>query len=450
MIKFFSAKYYPFCVFIGFLIFFTITINRQKLEFYSLQNAVVENLVENHAFGMRGTGYNPEYFYNQDTKTTQLSFIGDAFNYKGLWYPQKSYGAQYIAGIFYLPLYLLGIKFSNHFLLTSSFLLFSTSYLVVSLVLALTFYVGRKITGSNLKASLICIFLGLGSLLSGGVNIRNEETFGYWLLLVPFLLTFLDFKNKATMSVIVFLVYYSVFSLPIATIFLPFLLYRIYQHSGRQFLSFFILTNLLSIFLIFLNSYLIFHKLALSTYLIGKDYVPGYDRSFPKLDLANFVSKVNFYFFDKQTSIFVNYPLIVVGIIGIIIAGIKNHEKLFILLSILIFSFYICFISDDGWVGYGSGRFALGLFPFTYYFIAYVLKRLNPLLILVTLIFALVSISNGLFYYFSPVRNIFDRSFPSSLNLPLGEYFFLIFAVLLITPIFLVLVSKQFFHKGGF
>ena len=436
-----SLKTQLVLIFILFFAFFTFTINKQKLEFYSLQNAIVESLVEKKSWGITGQGTSNWTFYNEQTKTPQLYFIGDAFEYNGLWYPQKSYGAHYWASLFYLFLYNYGLSFSTHYYLVSSILLATSSILLASIGITLCFYMSQKITKSSTKALFVSIALALGSLLTGGINIRNEENFGYWLLLIVFLLTFSKIQRKWFLFILLFFLYYSIFSLPIVTLLAPYILYRIYTRYGKNSIKFFYSTNIFFIFIIFFHNYLIFHRLVYSIYQIGMGIQPGYQIAFLSFNIDNFLEKINFYLLNPQTSIFINYPLIIFGFLGVLMAKITKLEKLFLILSLLVVIFYIANIKDDGWVGYGSGRYALGLFPITYFYLSYLFKKFNPILWMSLLIASIISIYHGLFFLLSPIRNVYNRGVDSFADLPFQEDLFLLISFLL-TIILLVSIHK--------
>lgn len=437
-------KYDYLVLFCACFIFFLCTINGQKLEFYNLQNALVETLVEQKSFGMKGIPVGAEYFTNTQTKTPQLSFIGDVFYYHGLFYPQKTYGAHYWSSIVYMLLKIIGLSFATHYLLVSKILLIASSYLLAGLGITLTYITAKKITHSRIIGIFASISLGFGSLLTGGINVRNEETFGYWLLIIALLLTFSSKPSRLRLTLQLFLTYYALFSLPAITLLLPFLLYKIYTHAGNLHKRLFITLNLLFIGLIFLNNYLIFHRLTYSTYIIGVEAAPAYKRSFFEYDPVNFGEKLGYYFINPKTMVFSNYPLLLFALFGIVMAQRPRLEKMLLLITLGGFAFYISNLRDDAWVGYGSGRYALGLFPLTYVYLIYWLhKRHRSLLILLTGIAAAISIYKGLFFYFAPVRNVYEQSTGHLSHLPLREHFLLLVVLIVVGGLTFMLLLKK-------
>ncbi|MEK7165245.1 MAG: hypothetical protein AAB874_00360, partial [Patescibacteria group bacterium] len=352
-------------IFCGFLAFFVLSVIPQKLEFYSLQNAVVESLVERHAWGMQGASKseneNNWFFQNIETHTPQLVFVGDVYPYKNLWYPAKSYGPQYAGTLVYAFLYhILGLTFQSHYLLVSTILLIFTSFMLVSSGGTLTYMAAKYVTGNRLKALFVSISLVFGSLLTGGINIRNEETFGYWIFICVYALTFLPLKHKVWPIVLTLLLYYSVFSLPIVILLMPLGLFRIYQSGGKNVLKTFILTNILCIGTIFVHNFLIFGRFVFSNYTIGEELNPGYRLGQFAFSWPNWIEKLQFYFLNPQTSILTNYPLIILGFTGIWMSKQSTLTKLVTFATVLGFAFYITNIGElTGWVGFGSGRYML-------------------------------------------------------------------------------------------
>jgi len=436
-----SAKYKYFLVFIIFFIFFIATVNKQKLDFYNLQNAIVESLIEQRSLGIKGTGTSNWTFYNQQTNTPQLQYIGDVFYYDGLYYPAKSYGAHYWAAVVYSILNFFGLSFHSNYYLVSFILLSMSSILLACIGLTLTYIVSKNLTKNNIKAVFVTTCLALGSLLTGGINVRNEESFGYWLILIVYLLTFFNVKNRFFLFLTVLLTYYAVFSLPIATILLPYLLYRIYRSIGYKFKLDYVLINILSISLIFLHNSFVFDRLIYSPYELASKVNLGYKNAFLNLSVINFLDKLKFYFLDYKTSLFINYPLIVLAIVGIVISRLAKFEKVILFLTLIVFIFYITNIKDIGWVGYGTGRYALGLFPLTYLYLSFILKKFNPFFLVSIFIASIISIYRGLFFLFSPVRNVYDQSNDQFVNLLFQGNFFLLIAIVLVL---IILISLQF------
>ena len=438
-------KYDYILIFLIFFILFCLTIQKQKLEFYSLQNAVVESLVEQHVWGMKGVAYSSNWFFqNLQTKTPQLTYIGDAYEYNGLWYPAKSYTPHYWAAVFYALLRLMGLSFATHYQLVASLLLITSSSLLASIGTALTYCVAKQITSSSLKAVIISVSIAFGSLLSGGINVRNEETFAYWLFTIVYLTTFIKFKRFNIMIWQVVGLYYSVYSLPAATLLLPLGLYRIYITSMKKKWLAFLMINLFCITTIAFHNYLIFGRWVFSNYSIGIEKVAGYKLGLFAFSWPNFMEKIQFYFINKQTSIFINYPLIILAAIGLIRSNTALLNKFCTFFTVLGFIFYITNIGETtGWVGYGSGRYMSGIFPVLYIYLSYGLKKFNFWLWLAFIVAAVKSISTGLFFYFSPIRNVYDRSGDLFSWLPFQGNFFTILAITFVLGTTLPLLVKQ-------
>ncbi len=438
-------KYDYLLVFFFFWLFFLLTSVSQKLEFYNMQNAVVESLVEKGSFGIKGNAYQSNWFIqNLQTKTPQLSFIGDVYEHNGLWYPAKSYGAHYMAALVYIGLKMMGLSFTTNYHLVSFILLACTSFILTSIGTTLTYLVAKRITGSYFKGLLVAIFLTFGSLLTGGINIRNEETFGFWLFVIVYMLTFWSWKNRWTPIVATLLLVYSAYSLPIATLLVPLGLYRIYLAAGRKRAAPILVTFVTIVIIIAVHNYLIFGRWVFSNYSIGMEKVAGYKLGSFFFSWPNFVEKVQFYFLNSQTSIFTNYPLIVLALVGILISRETTLAKLVIFGTIIGFAFYITNIGElTGYVGFGSGRYMMGIFPVAYIYLAYVFKRFQSVLWITTAIAAVISIQNGLFFYFSPVRHVLDRSSAHFNSLPLKGYFFMLVAALFISVLYLSLFAED-------
>ncbi|MEK7165192.1 MAG: hypothetical protein AAB874_00085, partial [Patescibacteria group bacterium] len=85
-----------------------------------------------------------------------------------------------------------------------------------------------------------------------------------------------------------------------------------------------------------------------------------------------------------------------------------------------------------------------GVFPVTYIYLAYVMKKFNPILWILMTVTGVISISNGLFFYFSPVRNVFDRSGDHFAHLPFGQYFFIQIAILVIGILAMTIIFNSY------
>lgn len=424
---------------LSLFVFFTLTINKHKLEFYSLQNAVVENLVEQKSVSFEGSKVYEGMFFNTRTKTPELQFPGDAFEYNGRWYPAKSYGPHYAAALPYALLRLIGLSFSKQYHLVSSLLLSSTSLLLATLGSVATYLAAKRITGSRILALTVMLFLTFGSLLTGAINIRNEETFGYWLFIIVYTATFLPWKKRWLTPLFTVLLCYSAYSLPISMLLTPLGLYRIYLASGKKQLYTILTATGIFFAIVVVHNYLIFGRFVFSNYTIGMEKVVSFALDRFSFTFPNWREKLQFYFFDRGTSIFTNYPLVIFALVGIWVSSQKLLTKLLTFGSCLFFSFYITNIGElTGWVGFGSGRFMAGIFPVSYLYIAYLLRRFRLWLWLPLGIAAVVSVRNGLFYYFSGVKNVFDRGGAHFAPLPAQEHFFTIVSSLVVLFLFLL------------
>jgi hypothetical protein len=99
-----------------------LTINSGNLTAFGLQQAGVEAYVERHHFYLEGSR----------VELLKVQPVVDAFLYNGHIYPAKQPG-QFMAGaVAYAPLHLLGLSYSNQFLLTAALVTFLTASLLVA------------------------------------------------------------------------------------------------------------------------------------------------------------------------------------------------------------------------------------------------------------------------------------------------------------------------------
>jgi hypothetical protein len=323
-----------------------------------------------------------------------------------------------------------------------------SSLLFAALAAALTYRVTKHITGNRIQSVFISICLVFGSLLTGATNVRNEEAFGYWLYICVYTLTFLKLKSKFWLVFQTVFLYYSVFSLPILILLAPLVIYRIFQNTERKQWLLLVVINLLCLSAIFVHNYVIFGQWIYSNYTIGERLNPGYRLGQFAFSLANWQEKLQFYFLNKSTSVFTNYPLIIFAVISIWISQASRLTKLITMATCLGFAFYITNIGElTGWLGYGSGRYMTGIFAVSYLYLGEIFRKFRPLLWLGLAVAAIISIGNGLFFYFSPIRNVYDRDPAIFKYLPFGGNFFGVVAVFIVGLFFLWFAFKRIRNK---
>ena len=178
-----------------------------------------------------------------------------------------------------------------------------------------------------------------------------------------------------------------------------------------------------------------FNRLIYSPYELASKVNIGYKDSLLNLsniNFLNFINKLKFYFLDYKTSLIINYPLMVIAVAGIIISRLAKIEKFILLMTLMAFIFYITNIYDTGFIGYGTGRYALGLFPFTYLYLSFILNKPSPIFFISTLIASVISIYRGLFFLFSPVGDVHNLSNDQFVNLLFQRNFLLLMAIILV------------------
>jgi hypothetical protein len=330
-----------------------LTINSGNLTAFGLQQAGVEAYVERH------------HFYLEGSRVEQLKVqpVVDAFLYKGHIYPAKQPG-QFMAGaVAYAPLHLLGLSYSNHYLLTAALVTFLTASLLVALGALAVFRCVLLLQPSNklfwpVMVTLVYAFATTVFPYSG---IAWHDSLATSYLILSFYVFLESTRARSERRRRTLMILGGLFlGLTITTSMLPFLLVvvlSVYYISSQPLRVFaFCVVG----FLIGLLPLLLYNQICFGNPFLLPNVAGDYRDTFFHFSGENFVHKLRFYL--HMLTIYV--PVFWVGVVGLaLFPRWLRREQVAILLLLLASFVYILNIEATGTCQYGP-RYLLPAMPF--------------------------------------------------------------------------------------
>ena len=330
-----------------------LTINSGNLTAFGLQQAGVEAYVERH------------HFYLEGSRVEQLKVqpVVDAFLYNGHIYPAKQPG-QFMAGaVAYAPLHLLGLSYSNHYLLTAALVTFLTASLLVALGALAVFRCVLLLQPSNklfwpVMVTLVYAFATTVFPYSG---IAWHDSLATSYLILSFYVFLESTRARSERRRRTLMILGGLFlGLTITTSMLPFLLVvvlSVYYISSQPLRVFaFCVVG----FLIGLLPLLLYNQICFGNPFLLPNVAGDYRDTFFHFSGENFVQKLRFYL--HMLTIYV--PVFWAGVVGLaLFPRWLRREQVAILLLLLASFVYILNIEATGTCQYGP-RYLLPAMPF--------------------------------------------------------------------------------------
>jgi len=330
-----------------------LTINSGNLTAFGLQQAGVEAYVERH------------HFYLEGSRVEQLKVqpVVDAFLYNGHIYPAKQPG-QFMAGaVAYAPLHLLGLSYSNHYLLTAGLVTFLTASLLVAVSALAVFRCVLLLQNSTelFWPILVTVTYAFATTVFPYSGIAWHDSLGTSYLTLSFYL-FLetvraaDEQRSRKLRILggLFL------GLTITTTMLPFLMvvvlsmYYLSSQPRRCITLFFVglLVGLLPL--------LLYNEICFGNPFLLPNVAGGYRDTFFHFSAENVEQKLRFY--AHMLTVYV--PVFWAGLVGLaLFPRERRREQMGILLLLLASFVYILNIDATGTCQYGP-RYLLPAMPF--------------------------------------------------------------------------------------
>jgi hypothetical protein len=330
-----------------------LAINSGNLTAFGLQQAGVEAYVERHRLYLEGS----------QVELLKVQPVVDAFLYNGHIYPAKQPGQFMVGAVAYFPLHLLGLKYSNHYLLTAAIVTFLTASLGTALGGLAVFRIVLLLQDSKelfwpITTTLVYAFATTVFPYSG---IAWHDSLATSYLILSFYL-FLEIRhtNSERRKQIFAGIGGLLLGLTITTSMLPFLMtvvLGIYflTSQPRRLLTFFFIGVGLG-----LLPLLIYNSVCFGNPFLLPNVAGSYRDTFFHFSGANFLQKLNFYL--HMLTIYV--PVFWLGVLGLaLFPGRLRREQVLILLMLMAAIVYILNIEATGTCQYGP-RYLLPAMPF--------------------------------------------------------------------------------------
>lgn len=302
----------------------TLTINSWNAQFFGLQNATVAALVEHHTFALVDQVI-PGFNLVEGTET---------FRYGKHVYPMKQPGPTVLGAFIYLPLYMVGINYQNHFDYASNFVTFGTSTVMMAISSVLIYILCLKITKRTRSSCIAALLFPLSTLIWPYAGVSHHDIYGvFWSLLALTVYYIAHQKTRLAWlfvagAISTFTLFFTMLPL---TLPLAFLLMTLGRKKVRE-----VVTLLSGMILGFLPT-MIFNGLVFGNPLLPPNLAGQVSDTMPLLSVTNFLSKLWFYLGAPTTSLLVFSPVLLFGIAGIWQLGQKELwlKKLLVLIPLL-------------------------------------------------------------------------------------------------------------------
>jgi hypothetical protein len=330
-----------------------LAINSGNLTAFSLQQAGVEAYVERRHLYLEGS----------QVELLKVQPVVDAFMYQGHIYPAKQPGLFMAGAVAYFPLHLLGLSYSNHYLLTAALVTFLTGSLVTALGALAVFRIVLLLQGSvelfwPIATTLVYAFATTAFPYSG-IAWHDSLAAGYLILSCYFFLEMRRTEHERRKKILLG-IGGLLLGLTITTSMLPFLMSVILAiyfvtSSPRRLLIFFVVGVGLG-----LLPLVIYNSVSFGNPFLLPNVAGSYRDTFFHFSATNFLQKLGFYL--HMLTIYV--PVFWVGIFGLALFPRRlRHEQVLIFLMLLASVIYILNIEATGTCQYGP-RYLLPAMPF--------------------------------------------------------------------------------------
>ena len=332
-----------------------LTINSGNLTAFGLQHAGIEAYVERHHLYLEGS----------QVELLKVQPVVDAFLYNGHIYPAKQPGQFMVGAVAYTPLHLLGLRYSNHYLLTAALVTFVTASLLTALGALAVF---RSVLLLQNSAELfwpitVTLIYACATTVFPYSGIAWHDSLATSYVILSFY-AFLEGERAAnerrrrTFMVLGGLL----LGLTITTSMLPFLLVVVligyYFHVNFRFrwrLALFVAGIALG-----LLPLLIYNAICFGNPFLLPNVAGDYRDTFLHFSATNFLQKLSFY--AHMLTIYV--PVFWLGIVGVaFLPGRLRRERVLLLLLLAASFTYILNIDATGTCQYGP-RYLLPAMPF--------------------------------------------------------------------------------------
>ena len=330
-----------------------LTINSGNLTAFGLQQAGAEAYVERHSFYLEGS----------QVENLKVKPVVDAFLYNGHIYPAKQPGQFMIGALAYYPLYLLGLNYSDNYLLTAALVTFLTASLVTALSVLAVFKIVSLLQTSSSIGWPIAVALVYGFATTAfpysGIAWHDSIATGY-LVWAFYLLLKIRGTGDDRMVRVHSALAGLMLALTVVTSMLPFpvtVVVTFYFLALRRWrLVWFFLVGAL----IGLGPLLIYNQICFGNPFLLPNVAGEYRDTFFHFSSNNFLAKVRFY--SYMLTIYV--PVSWAGLLGLILFPKRlRQEQLLICLVLLASVVYILNIDATGTCQYGP-RYLLPAMPF--------------------------------------------------------------------------------------
>ena len=330
-----------------------LAINSGNLTAFGLQQAGVEAYVERRHLYLEGS----------QVELLKVQPVVDAFLYNGHIYPAKQPG-QFMAGaVAYFPLHLLGLNYSNNYLLTAALVTFLTGSLGTALGALAVFRIIILLQHSQEMFWPITIALiyalATTAFPYSGIAWHDSLATAYLILSFSFFLEMRRTERERRKGILAG-IGGLLLGLTITTSMLPFLMalvLTIYFVTSRprRLLTFFLIGVGLGLLPLF-----IYNAVCFGNPLLLPNVAGSYRDTFFHFSVANFLEKLRFYL--HMLTVYV--PVFWFGVLGLALFPRRlRREQVLIFLMLLASTLYILNIEATGTCQYGP-RYLLPAMPF--------------------------------------------------------------------------------------
>jgi hypothetical protein len=344
-------------LFFSLWLVYGMTINSRNLNDFNLQQAGVEAMVERH------------HFYLEGSATPELQGIGDTFVYQGHTYANKHPG-QFMAGAaVYLFLYLMGLRYANHYLLVAALVTFFTAALATAAGGLAVFKLSEGLSGGRGRrwAILGTFAFGFATTAFPYSGIAHHDAIASGYLIVAFYLIFsLSRAGDSQKTRFVKASFAGLLlGLTITTSMLPFFMavtVGIYFLAQRQWklIAPFVICVVLGLLPMLIYDAVNFGNPFLLAAIANYKFT-GYDpEAFFHFDWNNFVEKMNVY----AQFVTLYAPVLWLGLLGLFLLPRKHADaKYAAIITVSLLVIYVTNIQGLGTCMYGP-RYILPVMPF--------------------------------------------------------------------------------------
>jgi hypothetical protein len=343
----------PFLVFLALWLIYGATITKYNLYDFTLQQAVIESIVE------RGT------FEVGASEVPMLKAAGDKFMYNGRWLPAKQPGQFAFGAPVYLVCRLLGITYASHYLLAGAIVTWLTASLMSAVSSAFLVWLLRDVWGFCTVTALfatLCHALGTNLLPYSGI--AHHDVIALSFLLISFCLLEYGIRKEmcqrwSTGCVAGLLLGLTLFTSMLPAVIVATLFVYVALTASRRFALWTAAGTALGLLPLALYNWHYFGNPLVQANIAGR-----YTETFFSPEPQRFLDHLNVYLGTGDLSVVMYMPIVILGLAGQWLLGTGLRSERWLLVAIV--ALHLLYILNIPFVGacqYGP-RLMLPALPF--------------------------------------------------------------------------------------